>query len=135
MGTISDEEIVRLFGCLDINTDTGCRDAAILVLFLDTGLGCSEPLGLKVEDLHLEERWLKVKGKGRKERMVPFGEKATKLLHRYLADFRPARSGINQVFLCLDGSPMSGNTIRPMVSGIAQKAKVTVLICNNQDLI
>lgn len=122
--TLSDEEMGRLFDCLDVNMDTGCRDAAILMLFLDTGLRCSELLALKVDDLHLEEQWLKVMGKGQKERMVPFGAKATKLLQRYLGHFRPEPVVGNQVFLCLDGAPMSGNAIRLMFARLAQRAEV-----------
>lgn len=124
METLSDDEMGRLFGCLDINTDAGCRDSAILMLFLDTGLRCSELLSLTTEDIRLEDQWLKVMGKGQQERMVPFGAKATKLLQRYLAHFRPTPLGINQVFLCLDGSTMSGGTIRLMFSRLAQKANV-----------
>jgi site-specific recombinase XerD len=124
METLSDAEIGRLFGCLDINTGTVCRDAAILMLFLDTGLRCSELLGLNVEDVHLEEQWLKVMGKGQKERMVPFGAKATRLLQSYLAHFRPEPMASNRVFLCVDGSAMSENTIRLLFARLAQKAEV-----------
>lgn len=63
--TLSDEEIERLFSCLNQNSDTGCRNAAILLLFLDTGLRCSELINLVPEDVHLEDQWLKVMGKRR----------------------------------------------------------------------
>ena len=122
--TLSDVEMRRLFAGLDINTDSGCRDATILMLLLDTGLTCSELLGLQVEDVHIEEQWLKVMGKGRKERVVPFGSKATRLLQRYIYHFRPEPMGSSQLFLCLDGSIMTENTIHLLFRRISTRANV-----------
>ena len=67
--TLSDDEIRRLFSCLDQNTSTGCRNAAVVLLFLATGLRCSELIVLPSEDVHIEDQWLKVMGKGQKERI------------------------------------------------------------------
>ncbi len=47
----------------------------------------SELIGLQLKDLHVEDQWLKVMGKGQKERIVPFGGRASKLLQRYLFHF------------------------------------------------
>ena len=57
----------------------GCRDAAMLRLFLDTGLRLSERLYLKSDDVHIIDQWLKVMWKGQEERAVPFGGRAAKL--------------------------------------------------------
>jgi site-specific recombinase XerD len=54
-------------------TALGCRDIAILVLLLDTGLRLSELCGLQLSDAHIEEGYVKVMGKGSKERLVPIG--------------------------------------------------------------
>jgi len=62
--TLSDEEIRRLFASLDQDSSAGCRDAAMLILLLDTGLRCAELLYLWAEDVHLGGQWLKVMGKG-----------------------------------------------------------------------
>ena len=67
--TLSEQEIGQLFVSLDQNTVGGCRDAAMLLLFLDTGLRSSELLHLAEHDLHLADQWLKVLGKGQKERL------------------------------------------------------------------
>lgn len=125
--TLSDEEIVRLFSVVDQNTSPGCRDAAILLLLLDTGLRCSELLGLRTEDVHMEDRWLKVMGKGQKERIVPFGGQAVKLLQRYVYYFRPEPVFEDLFFLCFDGRPMSENTIKRIFSRLARKAGVSRL--------
>jgi len=110
--TLSEEEIKSLFACLDQDTPAGCRDAAILLLFLDTGLRRAELLDLSPDDVHVQEQWLKVMGKGQKERIVPFGTRASKLLQRYAHYFRPDSMAVNQLFLSVFGSPLTGNTVR-----------------------
>ncbi len=62
------------------------RDRLILELLYGTGLRVSELVGLDVNDIDRRERWIHVRGKGRKERQVPFGEKAGSALDRYLED-------------------------------------------------
>jgi site-specific recombinase XerD len=121
---LTDEEIEQLFSSLDVNVDVGCRNAALLMLFLDTGLRSSELLGLQLEDVHLEEQWLKVMGKGQKERIVPFEAKATRLLQRYATIFRPSTMIGNQFFPCVDGSPLGENAIRIMFSRLGERAGV-----------
>ena len=93
LGTLSDEEIRRLFDGLDQDTSASCRDAAMLLLLLDTGLRCAEILHLWTEDVHLGGQWVKVMGKGQKERIVPLGSSASKLLQRYLYYLRPEPLG------------------------------------------
>ena len=88
MTTLSDDEIGALFSVMDRNTQGGCRNAAIVLLFLDTGLRCSEMLNLRVTNVHIEDQWLKVLGKGQKERIVPFGSRLSKLFQRYYYYFR-----------------------------------------------
>jgi integrase/recombinase XerC len=60
------------------------RDLAIFELLYGCGLRISELVGLDLEDFDFSERWIRVRGKGRKERQVPFGSKAAASLDRYL---------------------------------------------------
>ena len=122
--TLSDEEIRRLFDCLDQDSSAGCRDTAMLLLLLDTGLRCAEVLYLWAEDAHLGGQWLKVMGKGQKERIVPFGSRASKLLQRYLYYFRPEPLGDDRFFLCIDGSQMTESTIKLAFARLAKRADV-----------
>lgn len=61
------------------------RDKAILELFYSSGIRVSELCGLNLEDLDLKEGLIKVRGKGKKERIVPVGQKAKEALKKYLA--------------------------------------------------
>ena len=62
------------------------RDLAILELLYGCGVRVSELVGVNLDDIDRTERWLRVRGKGRKERQVPFGGKAADALERYLAE-------------------------------------------------
>ena len=77
---------VKLDGNRDHSPERIVRDRLILELLYGSGLRVSELVGLDVDDVDQRERWLNVRGKGRKERQVPFGEKAGAALDRYLAD-------------------------------------------------
>ena len=63
-------------------------------------------------------------GKGQKERIVPFGSRAAKLLQRYFYYFRPEPLIEDRFFLCLDGSTMSENTIKLVFARLSKKADV-----------
>ena len=96
----------------------------MLLLFLDTGLRLSELLTLPCNDLHIRDQWLKVMGKAQKERMVPFGSRAAKLLQRYIYCFRPEPVFDDRLFLCVNGTPMTENTIRLVFARLAKRAGV-----------
>ncbi|MEX1139327.1 MAG: tyrosine recombinase XerC [Bacteroidota bacterium] len=70
----------------DCSTHDGKRDAAILELFYGTGIRLGELIGLNIRDADLADGTLRVRGKGRKERVVPVGRKAGIALRRYLAE-------------------------------------------------
>jgi integrase/recombinase XerD len=65
------------------------RDRAILETLYATGSRASEVVGLRLEDLHMESGFLKVTGKGNKQRVVPLGRPAIAALQAYLGEFRP----------------------------------------------
>ena len=74
------------------------RDRALFELLYGCGVRVSELVGLNLEDLDRAERWLRVRGKGRKERQVPVPGKAAEALDRYLA-VRPIMRDQTAVFL------------------------------------
>jgi len=66
------------------------RDRAIFEFLYGCGIRVSELVGLNLEDVDPSERWIRVRGKGKKERQVPYASKAAAALDRYLAERRPA---------------------------------------------
>ncbi len=80
------------------------RDRALFELLYGCGLRVSELVGLNLEDIDRSERWLRVRGKGRKERQVPLPGKAAEALERYLAE-RPVVRDEKAVFLNHRGPP------------------------------
>ena len=79
-------EMDTLLSMPDASTPLGRRDRAILELFYASGLRLSELVGLDLEDLNLSSRMVRVLGKGRKERIVPFNHAAERALRAWLAD-------------------------------------------------
>src|SRR5215475_5551603 len=82
---LSIEDAVRFIETPDTETDLGKRDRAILELLYATGVRVSELVSLDLRDIDFQNRLLRVFGKRRKERIVPFGEPAVKALKDYLA--------------------------------------------------
>jgi integrase/recombinase XerC len=91
------------------------RDRAIFELLYGCGLRVSELVGLNLDDLDRGERWLRVRGKGRKERQVPVAGKATEALERYLAE-RPIVRGQRAVFLNHRGGRLTDRGVRGLVA-------------------
>ncbi|HXI03594.1 MAG TPA: site-specific tyrosine recombinase XerD [Candidatus Saccharimonadales bacterium] len=85
---LSRAEIERLLSAPDLSNATGVRDAAMVETLYATGLRVSELVGLRLEDLHLEEGYLLCRGKGSKERVVPVGSQARGRLEEYLRGSR-----------------------------------------------
>ena len=81
-------EMQELLEAPDDQTPLGRRDCAILELFYASGLRLSELVGLNLEDLNLSSRLIRVRGKGGKQRIVPFNRTAAAALRRYLVDRR-----------------------------------------------
>jgi len=90
------------------------RDRALFEMLYGCGLRVSELVGLNFDDIDFQERWLRVRGKGRKERQVPFGTKAAEALERYLAE-RGVRTGPGPLFLNHRGGRLSDRGARGIV--------------------
>jgi len=87
---LSGEEVERLLAHPDRGTRTGARDALLLALLYDCGMRVSELAGLRLEQIDVEAWLIRVRGKGDKERFVPFGEEAREAIVAYLAGPRTA---------------------------------------------
>jgi integrase/recombinase XerC len=83
---LSEQEMAALIGAASEATPLGRRDRAILELFYASGLRLSELVGLGLDDVNLSGRMSRVRGKGGKERLVPFNTSAAKAIRAYLND-------------------------------------------------
>jgi len=90
------------------------RDLAIFELLYGCGLRGAELVGLELEDIELDERWLRVRGKGRKQRQVPMPGKAAVALERYLTE-RTAGEGEPAIFVNYRGRRLTDRSVRNIV--------------------
>ncbi len=86
---LTENQLSNLFLLPNTETNNGLRDRAILELMYACGLRVSELVGLKYTDCLLSEKAIIVSGKGRKERVVPFGDEAFFWIEKYLSSSRP----------------------------------------------
>lgn len=86
--TLSTDEIDKIIGAIELSTDKGERDRAILETLYGCGLRVSELVSLKISDLFFEEGFIKVKGKGDKQRFVPIGNLTQKYIDIYKTTVR-----------------------------------------------
>ncbi len=83
------EQIEALLDSIDVKTLSGKRDDALFELIYSCGLRISEACTLLIANVHLEERFILVHGKGDKERIVPFGQRAYEKIVIYIDEVRP----------------------------------------------
>lgn len=126
-GYLDRAQVDVLFGMVETRAASGrfidVRNAAILELFYSTGMRLSELHGLNRHDIDAITQQVKVRGKGKKERIVPMGDHATRALRNYdrkrdeLATGVPGKIDRNAVFLSRAGKRMSIRAVQKVVSG------------------
>ncbi len=87
--TLSEKEVELLLEAPDLRKSLGIRDRAILEIFYASGLRVSELAHLKLNNLHIDDGYIRVVGKGRKERVIPIARHSADMLIRYLEEVRP----------------------------------------------
>ena len=103
--SMSEDEVERLLRSPNIELDLENRDKAMIEMLYATGMRISELINLKITDIDLERSVLKVLGKGSKERLIPFGEKALDSLNSYLE--KRKKSLAKEVFISNRGKKMT----------------------------
>ena len=107
---LSVDQVVSLLEQVDKDSDLGLRNKALLELIYGSGLRVSELLDIQIEDIHLNQSYVIVHGKGSKERMVPISDMANIALRKYMAEGRPnllKDRKITHVFLNQNGQRLS----------------------------
>jgi len=125
VSTLSDEEIRAILNVFSISP-SDARNQTLFMILLDTGLRIGELINLKMEDVHMDEGYLKVLGKGKKERIVPIGNNAQKALQRYLFRFRPKPTNpvTENVFLSVSSKALTENSMKLMFTRLSKRSGV-----------
>ncbi|MGH2572607.1 MAG: tyrosine-type recombinase/integrase [Actinomycetota bacterium] len=133
VATFTDEQLQALLGAPDRRSWVGIRDRAILLVLLDTLIRVSELVGLDAEDVDLEEGMIRVMGKGRKERQVPFGTAVAQALRRYRSAVEDLRPG-DPFFITRYGGRMSRWAIHMMIAQHGSAAGIAGVRCSPHTL-
>ncbi|MBB2949739.1 MULTISPECIES: site-specific tyrosine recombinase XerD [Sphingobacterium] len=119
------QEIDQLINAIDLSTPEGMRNKTILEVLYGCGLRVSELVGLKLSNLYLDVEFIKVEGKGNKERLIPIGSQAIKYLKIYINEVRPhikVKSGQEDfVFLNKRGAALSRVMVFIVIKELATK--------------
>jgi site-specific recombinase XerD len=127
--TLSETEVERLLDRPAASDPRRLRDRALLELLYGCGLRASEACGLRTTDVNADEGFVRVTGKGGKERIVPLGGAAADALGRYLRDGRPRLGpAADRVFVSVRGRPLGPTDVRRALrrelaaAGLAQRS-------------
>jgi integrase/recombinase XerD len=122
------DEIDSLIAHIDLSTETGERNMAIIETLYGCGLRVSELINLKISDLHFREGIVLVTGKGNKQRLVPLGFMAKKQLEIYLDNSRRVivakKKADNLLFLNRRGDKLSRQMIFLLIKSLVEKAGI-----------
>jgi len=122
---LSPDDVTRLLKAPSPKTELGKRDRAILDLMYACGLRVSELVGLTLDNLHFDEGYLRVTGKGRKQRLVPVARATAKHVTIYIETVRPVLQAsapdTPEVFLSVNGLPLTRARIWQMIRDYARE--------------
>lgn len=136
--TLSEDDVDALLAAPDTATPEGLRDAAMVELLYATGLRVSELVNLKLSSLHLTAGFVRIWGKGSKERLVPLGEAAADALRDYMEDARPLllnAAGLarcEEVFVTRRGAGMTRQGFWKNLRRYAMEAGITRSVSPHQ---
>lgn len=123
---LSVEEVENIIGSVDTGSWSGLRDRAILEVLYGCGLRVSEAVTLRITDIFFDEGFVRVRGKGDKQRLVPFGEMAGEAVKAYLASrIDPQDDATGEtLFLNKFGRPLSRVHVFNMIKRQAMLAGI-----------
>lgn len=121
---LSYEEIQRMIDSIDLSQPNGHRNKAMIEVMYCCGLRVSELIGLQITDIYRNDGFVRVVGKGQKERLVPIGESSLKVLFQYIegarlhVEVKPKYSDI--VFLNNRGTGLTRQSVFLLVKSLAE---------------
>ncbi len=125
---LSIEEIDNIIAAIDLSQKEGQRNKAIIETLYSCGLRVSELINLKLTNLYFNDEFIRVVGKGKKERLIPIGKKAKKEIQLYFQDRnllgKIDKSSENIVFLNRRGKQLTRVMIFTIIKRLAEKAQI-----------
>ncbi|MBX3235398.1 MAG: site-specific tyrosine recombinase XerD [Nitrospiraceae bacterium] len=128
--TLNQDEVTRLLDLPSRPSPEDLRDQTMVEVLYASGLRVSELVALRIDQCNLEVGYLGITGKGDKQRVVPIGETAQRLVRRYLAEARPAllkRRMSPHVFVTRRGTPLTRQGFWKLLRARAQRAGISIL--------
>ncbi|MDG1791603.1 MAG: site-specific tyrosine recombinase XerD [Flavobacteriaceae bacterium] len=126
--TLSVKEIDHLIAAIDLSNSQGERNRAIIEILYGCGLRVSELINLKVSDLFFEEGFIKVTGKGNKQRFIPIGPTTVRYITSYISEIRSFQnikpSAKDTLFLNIRGNNLTRAMIFHIVKELSSKAVI-----------
>ncbi len=124
---LSEQDVESLLQAPDLDTALGIRDRAMLEVLYACGLRVTELLNIRLELINLKQGYLRITGKGNKERLVPMGEVAREWVEKYLTDARGQlyKTSTDYLFLTLQGGIMSRQNFWYAIKRYALKANIS----------
>jgi integrase/recombinase XerD len=122
---LSVEEIDALLRTFDITTAKGCRDSAIVEVLYSTGLRVTELVTLRMNDLFFGEGYVRVIGKGDKQRLVPISSAARDKIQLYMEFRKPEKPSEPTLFLNNRGKPLTRVMVFTIIRQAAERAGIT----------
>jgi integrase/recombinase XerC len=118
------DDVAAIVEAPDAGSPVGLRDRALLELLYASGLRVAELVALDLDDVAFADRTVRVMGKGKKERIVPFGARAGDALRKYLAAIAPVRgkSGEGALYLNLRGGRLTDRSVRRVLDQAVVRA-------------
>lgn len=123
---LSAKEIDNIFAALPREKPSDLRDLAILELLYSSGVRVSELISIKLDDINLDDGFVKVFGKGSKERIVPLGSKAREAIKEYLIKYRSIvkTPAAGYLFVSLHGKPLTRQLIWQLIKKIIGRTAI-----------
>ena len=123
--TLNENEVEILLESVETQTPLGMRDRAILELLYASGLRLAEVISSRLENMYLEEGFIRVTGKGNKTRVIPVGSKARQKVEHYLANGRPSLvrpKTSSHIFISIRGTQLSSSRVWQIVRERAKRS-------------
>ncbi|TFE03140.1 site-specific tyrosine recombinase XerD [Jeotgalibacillus salarius] len=120
------EEVEALLESPDMTKKSGLRDRAMLEVLYGTGMRVSELINLNADDVNLQMGFVKCRGKGNKERIIPIGKTASEVIEQYIQQARnkTRKPGEQALFLNHHGKRLSRQGFWKILKGLTDKARI-----------